>query len=176
MTRPIQGPTAKKRNQIQLSAKVEKNLVAYAVAATAAGVGVLASAQAAEAKIVYTPANVTLNEGQPLPVDLNHDGIVDFFLFHYRFHTDTGGNALLACLNILSGTRKVCASSSLGTNALNAFRVAESMDQLWGAPVQPGAKIVGGDRFHSKSAVDLGAVVFPTYTHSHTSQFGTARG
>jgi hypothetical protein len=121
----------------------------------------------AEGKIIYTPANVQIS-GKPLPIDLNHDGIVDFFLFHYGFHTDTGGNALLACLNpFFNGTRVVCASSSMGTNALNAFRVAESMGNVWGAAVQPGAKIVGGERFHSKSAVDLGSVVFPTNTHSH---------
>jgi len=124
----------------------------------------LGSPPAAEAKIVYTPANVQII-GNPLPVDLNHDGIVDFFLFHYGFHTSTGGNALLACLDPFNnGTRIVCASSSLATNHLNAFRVVESMGDTWGAAVQPGADIVGGDRFRSGHSADLGQVMFPTFS------------
>ena len=164
MVQPCRTRGTKKRNQVQLSSKVEKSLVAYAVAATAAGVGMLGSPPAAEAKIVYTPANVQII-GNPLPVDLNHDGIVDFFLFHYGFHTSTGGNALLACLDPFNnGTRIVCASSSLATNHLNAFRVVESMGDTWGAAVQPGADIVGGDRFRSGHSADLGQVMFPTFS------------
>ena len=52
----------------------------YALAGSAAGVGVLALAQPAEAKIVYTKANVTIGVGGVLHhrLDLNHDGINDF--------------------------------------------------------------------------------------------------
>ncbi len=164
MTRPDERRTTKQRSQIPLSARVEKNLVAYAVAATAAGVGMLAGPPAADAKIVYTPANVLIS-GKPLPIDLNHDGIVDFFLFHYGFHTTTGGNALLACLNPFNnGTRTVCASSSIATNH-NAFRVVDSAGNTWGAAVQRGAKIIGGDRFRSLHSADLGSVVFRTSSH-----------
>jgi hypothetical protein len=45
-------------------------------AAGAAGVGVLAMAQSAEARIVYTPANTTINNSAT--IDLNNDGIGDF--------------------------------------------------------------------------------------------------
>jgi hypothetical protein len=126
----------------------------------------LALAQSAEAKIVYTPANIRVS-GKPLPIDLNHDGVVDFFLFHYGFHTTTGGNALLACLHpFLNGTRTVCVSSSLGKNALNAFRVVESKGAEWGAAVKPGAKIVGGDQFRSGHYANMGQIAFPTYTQN----------
>jgi hypothetical protein len=50
----------------------------YALAASAAGVGVLALAHTAQAKIVYTPAHTKI--GQSLKIDLNHDGIADFNL------------------------------------------------------------------------------------------------
>jgi len=50
----------------------------YALAATAAGVSVLALAQPSEAEIVYTPANVTIAPNQEYGLDLNNDGIVDF--------------------------------------------------------------------------------------------------
>lgn len=50
----------------------------YALAAGAAGVGVMALAKPVEAKIVYTPANLKLHG--VVPLDLNHDGIADFGL------------------------------------------------------------------------------------------------
>jgi hypothetical protein len=49
--------------------------------AGAAGVSALALTLPADAKVVYTPANVQVS-GKPLPIDLNHDGITDFFLDH----------------------------------------------------------------------------------------------
>ena len=50
----------------------------YAISATAAGVSVLAMANSAQSKIVYTPTNVVL--GAPYKLDLNSDGITDFYL------------------------------------------------------------------------------------------------
>ncbi|HWY59321.1 MAG TPA: hypothetical protein VNZ03_32960 [Terriglobales bacterium] len=150
------------RTTVGLSKSLQEQLNMYALAATAAGVSALALAQPAEAKIVYTPTDVIIS-GHPLPIDLNHDGIVDFFLFHYYFHTSTGGNALLACLDPAKGSIfTYCGESSRGSNALNAFRVVESG---WGAAVQAGAKIVGGDRFRSMHSANLGSVVFPTSSH-----------
>jgi hypothetical protein len=52
----------------------------YALAANAAGLGMLALAQPAEAKIVYTPANVILHRNSVFNLDLNHDGITDFVI------------------------------------------------------------------------------------------------
>jgi hypothetical protein len=54
-----------------------KHLTAYATAATAAGVGVLALTTPAEAEIVYTRVNKALKYGVTL-LDLNNDGIADF--------------------------------------------------------------------------------------------------
>ena len=67
----------------KLSDSLHHRLNGYAFAASAAGVSLLALAQPAEAKIVYTPAGVTFG-GRPCgsngsyPLDLNHDGIADF--------------------------------------------------------------------------------------------------
>ena len=66
------------RSKALLSAKIERNLATYATAASAAVVGVAAWAQPAEAKIVYTPANLKIGLG--LGIDLDHDGTVDFNL------------------------------------------------------------------------------------------------
>jgi len=69
----------KNRRTAHLTTALDKGLFSYATAASAAGVGMLALAQPAEAKIVYTPADIpiTLNGGV-VPIDLNHDGITDF--------------------------------------------------------------------------------------------------
>lgn len=65
----------------QLSESMHKRLNAYALAAGAAGVSVLALAQPAEAKIAYTPAyKKVLTNGGPAFLDLNHDGVNDFYL------------------------------------------------------------------------------------------------
>lgn len=80
MIRPnLQTGFRTRKRATPLKATLDKNLSAYATAATAAGMGVLMSALPVEAKIVYTPSNI------PIPVnagtirfDLNNDGIPDF--------------------------------------------------------------------------------------------------
>jgi hypothetical protein len=63
----------------KLSASTSQRLQAYALAAGAAGVGILALADPAEAKIVYTPAHIPIvQNGGTVELDLNHDGINDF--------------------------------------------------------------------------------------------------
>ena len=61
---------------------MEPRLIAYALAAGAAGVGLLALAQPAAAEIVYTAKDFKLTKGG-LFIDLNLDGVPDFNLgFH----------------------------------------------------------------------------------------------
>jgi hypothetical protein len=62
-----------------LSESARHRLHMYAIAAGAAGVGVLALAQPVEAKIVYTPANVNIGLNG-VELDLNNDGITDVLL------------------------------------------------------------------------------------------------
>jgi hypothetical protein len=71
-----------------VSASLEKRLSLYSLAASAAGLSVMALAQAAEAKIVYTPANINITQnGGLISFDLNHDGIPDFGLSNVYTHT-----------------------------------------------------------------------------------------
>jgi hypothetical protein len=67
------------RKTANLSDSIHHQLNMYALAASAAGVGMLALAQPAEARIVYTPDHRKLTTGN-LYVDLNHDGAPDFSL------------------------------------------------------------------------------------------------
>ena len=68
----------KNREPAPVNASLEKRLLAYAVSASAAGVTLLAMAQPAESKIVYTPAHKQLPLNKDFHLDLNHDGMSDF--------------------------------------------------------------------------------------------------
>jgi len=61
----------------------------YAVAATAASVGVLALTEPADASVVFTPAHTKISAGT-ISLDLNNDGIADFNLTRAVFY---GGRA-----------------------------------------------------------------------------------
>jgi hypothetical protein len=74
-----------------LSNSAYRQLNLYALAASAAGYGVLVSPPAADASIVYTPTNIVLHEGS-LPIDLNNDGVVDFVLLD-QFRRKDNSNA-----------------------------------------------------------------------------------
>jgi hypothetical protein len=50
----------------------------YALAASAAGVGLLALTPPAEAKIIYTPVHRVIMPKHSYNIDFNHDGIADF--------------------------------------------------------------------------------------------------
>src|SRR6516162_10029106 len=60
----------------------------YAVAATAAGVGVLALTEPADASVVFTPAHTKITGS--ISLDLNNDGIPDFNFTRSVFY---GGRA-----------------------------------------------------------------------------------
>jgi hypothetical protein len=73
MKRPAPRKTA-----FRLSDSVHQQLSMYALAASAAGVGMLALAQPSEAKIVYTPIHRVIAPNHSYAIDLNHDGKADF--------------------------------------------------------------------------------------------------
>jgi len=68
------------RKTFKISDSLNRQLNSYALAASAAGVSVLALAGASEAKVVYTETHQMTNAHFPLYIDLNHDGIRDFVL------------------------------------------------------------------------------------------------
>jgi len=77
------------RTPSKFSDSLQHQLNMYALAASAAGVGVLALSCPAEAKIVYTRAHIVL-PGQSNSwcyLDLNHDGVMDFKFSHGYFYS-----------------------------------------------------------------------------------------
>jgi|SRR5271155_3371463 len=67
-----------------LSQSTQQRLNSYAVAASAAGVGMLALTMPAEAKIIYTATHQVIKKGVSYKLDLNHDGKADFTLMGRR--------------------------------------------------------------------------------------------
>jgi hypothetical protein len=67
------------RSQSSLNAKLERNLVHYALAAGAAGAGLLALAPVSTAEVLYTPAHVRIGNGDFdfYDLDLNNDGTTE---------------------------------------------------------------------------------------------------
>ncbi len=84
------------RTPSRLSDSVHHQLNMYTLAASAAGVGMLALVQPAEAKVVYTPTNITIVSGGAYSLDLNHDGRPDFTLSAWSACTTTCAGALAA--------------------------------------------------------------------------------
>jgi hypothetical protein len=82
-----------------LGATLNKSLVSYATAASAAGVAMLALAQTSRAEVVYTPANTPLVINTPVPLDLNHDGVADFQLSHHN-SIQTASSCIPWCFEI----------------------------------------------------------------------------
>lgn len=66
------------RSAVRLSSALEKKLIAYAAAASAAGVGILACSLPVEGKVVSTVNWIQIVPGSMMTIDLNNDGIADF--------------------------------------------------------------------------------------------------
>ena len=90
---PMKRPSQPRRTAC-LPESVLQQLNMYALAAGAAGVGMLALSRSAEAKIIYTPAHVDLGFRHKTTylLDLNHDGIADFTL-SFNAYFESGGFA-----------------------------------------------------------------------------------
>ena len=82
------------REAVQLARKLDKNLVTYTLAAGAAGVGMMALTQAAEARVIATPANIVVPlNGGVIQFDINGDGVPDFGLSATNFVQTFGTGA-----------------------------------------------------------------------------------
>lgn len=73
----------------RLSDSLRHRLNTYGLAASAAGVGVVALVPSAEAKIVYTKTHKVIGYDGSYDLDLNHDGISDFIIQQRHFCNST---------------------------------------------------------------------------------------
>ena len=101
----------------------------YAIAAGAAGVGMLANAQAVAAKVVYTPAHTRIHG--ILALDLNHEGVVDYSL---KTQLITGSFGMSGRLGIYPALRnQICRGN---TSHLRFFATAFPAGKRLGAKRQ----------------------------------------
>jgi hypothetical protein len=84
MSHPASTTASRSREITQINPRLDKNLVAYMLAAGAAGVSLLA-AQSAEAEIVYTPTHTVIGPRSSIELDLNHDGVNDFLVSRWLY-------------------------------------------------------------------------------------------
>jgi hypothetical protein len=75
-----------------LPTRLDQQLNLYVLAAGAAGVSLLAFAQPSEAKIVYTPTHRIIGTNGLYPLDLNHDGTIDFLIQQRGYPFSSSGN------------------------------------------------------------------------------------
>jgi hypothetical protein len=121
-----------------LSESTSRLLESYALAASAAGVGILALAVPVEGKIVYTPANVKITHGGSYKLDLNHDGITDFTL-QDTFATNT--STFISRLSV----------SPAAGNGAQGWTGA----QRYAFALKPGAKIGQADYFPGRQLASV---------------------
>jgi hypothetical protein len=134
-----QSPRASKTPFI-LSQSLQQRLNMYALAASAAGVSLLASAQPSEAKIVYTKTHQIIGTNGVYNLDLNHDGIVDFLLLesgYATFNGTRGNNTLLA--------KEALGNAVVGRISSSGRHLAAALKR--GAQIGPGEHVIrGGSR------------------------------
>ncbi len=141
-----------------LSESTHRRLNAYALAATAAGVGMLALVPPSEAKIVYTPTHRIIKEGRSYKLDLNHDGVIDFTLVDFACKSCGGGavlSALPAAGNGASGfgtTQGTGWASALKRGAvIGTRRYFPGKNMAWVGTTGDGATVSGGSWVNVKN-------------------------
>ena|SRR5579864_1100852 len=130
---------------IKLSESIHHRLNMYALAATAAGVGMLSMASPAEAKVVYTHAHVVIPKDTNIAryIDLNHDGIQDFELRHGFEQSSRFALSSLIVFGAKDASNLVMGGRERSSPFYSAFALKE------GAKIGPGA---GFSRNHSNMA------------------------
>jgi hypothetical protein len=108
------------RSTSKLSKSLDHRLNLYSLAASAAGVSVLALTSPSQAKIIFTPAHIKIIPNHKLALDLNHDGIKDFELVD----TAAGSSDFLEMNPLQTGNAlaqaKTDCNPSVGVAALKA--------------------------------------------------------
>jgi len=114
-----------------LSDSLHHRLNMYALAASAAGVGMLAVAQPAEAKIIYTKTHMVIAGAEQYYLDLNHDKITDFTIVNFP-----DGSAEWLYLKPAAG------NSEVGSVTQSGWHFAAAMKK--GSAIGPKGHFLGG--------------------------------
>lgn len=135
------------------SAAVQQQLKMYALAASAAGVGLAAISAPTEAEIIYTPADVQILPNHTVPLDLNQDGVKDF-KFKDVHTTTTFGFDVFGTLSILP----VATANAAKGHRIYAWASASAL--LAGAKVGSKGHFVPGPQRMASEFIHGGAPAF----------------
>lgn len=133
--------------KLRLSANLEQTLLAYAAAATAAGVGIMALTCPAEARIIYTSANEQIFPNKLFPLNLNHGTKRDFTFDDSHGSTSAGGQ--WGILTIFPNR---------STNEIWGYQTADGFNRMAsalaaGVRVGPKGKFSPGERIMLRTSV-----------------------
>jgi hypothetical protein len=136
MLSPVEGdimgePSASGSPPSDLSEKLNQRLNMYALAASAAGVGLLALAKPVEARVIYTKTHKVIGLNSLYGLDLNHDGTVDFLIEQWR--------------RISGSTNALLVKEAYG-NAVQGYGVASYYGR-YASALRQGARIGPSQRF-----------------------------
>jgi len=120
-----------------LNAKLDSKLLAY----VAAGAGALAAVHPAEAKVVYTATNTSIDRNTHVAVDLNNDGLPDFMFSNFQTQNAPLGfkTFLLEVKPTFKANRAMYFHSSKGRGRTCAADLASDEQVGPAGPFQPGA-------------------------------------
>jgi hypothetical protein len=127
------------RQTANLSEAVHLRLNKYALAASAAGVGMLALSPPAEGKIVYTATHKVLTGRGSIGLDLNRDALKDFTLTQTFTHTSSGYQHSTLNVYPFKNTKNLIAGKGSHAAALHA-----------GALIGPARKFPAKDNLMAK--------------------------
>jgi hypothetical protein len=133
-----------------LSDSVRRRLNMYALAASAAGVGTLALAQPAEAKIVYTPTHTKITPDHTIPLDLANNGTTDFSLRDVRLTSSPYGFDKTGVLSVIPASKANKAEGYVRFNRSYASALAA------GVTIGPDANFASGPRVMATVFSDTG--------------------
>ena len=118
----MRPPRIRSKKALELSG-LDKRLNSYSLAAAAAGVGMLALAQPAAARIIYTKAHRNIGPNSMVKLDLNHDGIVDFNFKDIKTTSSFGGGLGLLSVDQARQSNRIWGHMAFGRTYASALPV-----------------------------------------------------
>jgi|HubBroStandDraft_2_1064218.scaffolds.fasta_scaffold00506_4 hypothetical protein len=153
------------RKTVDLSEPVHQQLNAYALAASAAGVTLLALSQPSAAKIVYTPTHQLIGKNNSYPLALNHKA-ADFNIFNSNCtHGSRCNSDTYAQLTVAEASWPWSGNEVEGTSG-NSYLAAA---------LNRGAQISGARRFIRGAVMVSQCRGLCNYAHSSTRTIGPWR-
>jgi hypothetical protein len=156
-----------KRTQKSLTSRLDKRLLGYSAAATAAGVGLLAASTNAEAKVVYTAANIKIvTNGGPVYLDINNDGVADFALQSSTYSAGRVFRGHEHPVKLPFFQDLLAAPQQAGDGVVGYIDTSQGLDVGCAAAMPAGVKVGANAKFLASNRIMLESEVL-SYSYGH---------